>query len=337
MRQLASIQKIIEIKPIEGADAIEVATALGWHVVVKKGEFNVGGLCVYIEIDSILPERDEFKFLEKSKYRIKTVRLRGQVSQGICFPLTILGTDFPYANVEEGQDVTDILGITKYEMIVPAHMSGKIKGNFPSFIPKTDEPRLQNFPYLLGKYKDVKFVVTEKVDGSSTTFFLKDDEFHVCSRNLDLLEDSGNTIWQIARSMDIEYKMRSAHIGDNIAIQGEIIGQGIQGNRLGVEGKTILFFNAYDFKNGTYLSFHQFTSLMNSLGLAMVPTVANDVTLLESVDEMVVFATRRTIYNSSNAWIEGLVWRPLQEEMDDKLGRLSFKVVNPEFLLKNDN
>src|SRR6056297_506501 len=101
MRKLASIQKIRSLDPIEGADAIERATVLGWQLVVKKGEFKPGDLAVYCEIDSLMPERPEFEFLKPRKMRIRTVRLRGQVSQGICFPLSILPDDFP---AEEGAD-----------------------------------------------------------------------------------------------------------------------------------------------------------------------------------------------------------------------------------------
>src|SRR3989344_1932208 len=142
MRTLASVQKIKRLESIPEAEKIEKATVLGWSVVVKKGEFKVGGLCVYVEIDSILPARAEFEFLAQNKYRIKTVRLRGQVSQGICFSLSIL----PAGDYSEGTDVTEILGIVKYEPPIPAHLAGQIKGEFPSFIPKTDEPRIQTIP-----------------------------------------------------------------------------------------------------------------------------------------------------------------------------------------------
>jgi len=116
LRKLASIQKIRALTPIEGADAIEMATVLGWQLVVKKGEFQAGGLCVYCEIDSILPARPEFEFLKPRGMRIKTIRLRGQISQGICFPLSILPEGSP---IEEGADVTEILGIAKWEMPIP--------------------------------------------------------------------------------------------------------------------------------------------------------------------------------------------------------------------------
>jgi RNA ligase (TIGR02306 family) len=166
MRKLASIQKIKSLEPIEGADAIEKATVLGWQLAVKKGEFKVGDLAVYCEIDSLLPDRPEFAFLKPRGMRIRTIRLRGQVSQGICFPLSILPEDI---EPQEDMDVTEILGITKYEPPIPAYLSGKVKGKFPSFIPKTDETRVQVLQKVLDKYQGISCYVSEKLDGSSAT------------------------------------------------------------------------------------------------------------------------------------------------------------------------
>lgn len=145
MRKLASIQTITSLTPIPGADAIECARILGWDVVVKKGDFQVGDPCVYVEIDSILPDKPEFEFMKPRGMRVRTVRLRGQVSQGIAFPLTILGGATP----ETDADVTETVGIIKYEPVVPTYLSGEAKGPFPQFIPKTDETRVQILQRLL--------------------------------------------------------------------------------------------------------------------------------------------------------------------------------------------
>ncbi|MFN0201713.1 MAG: RNA ligase (ATP), partial [Bacteroidia bacterium] len=166
MRKLASIQKIIQLEAIPEADAILKATVLGWQLVVKKGEFQVGDDCVYCEIDSLMPDRPEFEFLKPRGMRIRTVRLRGQISQGICFPLSILPENTP---IEEGLDVTEMLGITKYEPPIPAQLAGTVKGLFPSFIPKTDETRVQVLQEVLDEYKDETCYITEKLDGSSVT------------------------------------------------------------------------------------------------------------------------------------------------------------------------
>jgi RNA ligase (TIGR02306 family) len=173
------------------------------QLVVKKGEFSVGEACVYCEIDSVFPDLEPFAFLKPRGMCIRTVRLRGQISQGICFPLSILPEGCP---TEEGTNVTDALGIVKYEPILPASLSGMAKGLFPSFIPKTDETRVQFLQELLNKYEGEPCYVAEKLDGSSVTYFLKDGEFGVCSPNLELLETVGNTFWMVARKMNMENK-----------------------------------------------------------------------------------------------------------------------------------
>jgi RNA ligase (TIGR02306 family) len=335
MRKLASIQLIRSLEAIEGADAIEKATVLGWQLVVKKGEFQVGDLCVYCEIDSLMPERPEFEFLKPRGMRIKTIRLRGQVSQGICFPLSILPDGIA---LEENTDCTDILGITKYEPPIPACLSGVVKGKFPSFIPKTDETRVQVLQQLLSKYKGEKCYISEKLDGSSATFYINNNEFGVCSRNLELLEDETNSFWKVARQMDIENKLRS--LDGNYAIQGELVGEGIQGNKLRLKGQTALFFNAFDIDRFEYLSLDRFIQLCMQLQLPTVPIIKSDYELDDNIDTIVHLATIRSTLRP-DTWAEGIVIRPLTEKIDMLLsnenfnnGRLTFKAINPEFLLK---
>lgn len=335
MRKLASIQRIKELNPIEGADAIERATVLGWQLVVKKGDFKVGDLVVYCEIDSLLPNRPEFEFLKPRGMRIKTIRLRGQISQGICFPLSVLPADFP---VQEDADCTDTLGVVKYEAPIPACLSGIAKGKFPSFIPKTDETRVQVLQKVLDKYRGQKCYVTEKLDGSSATFFVNGDEFGVCSRNLQLLEDAENSFWKVAREMDIETKLRS--LDRNIAIQGELIGEGIQENKLKLRGQTVRFFTAFDIDSFQFLSYADFNALMNDLGLPTVPVIFTDYELQNDIDSIVSLSVIRSSI-CPDVWAEGIVIRPLEEKIDLLLsnenfnnGRVSFKAINPEFLLK---
>ena len=335
MRKLASIQKIKALEPIEGADAIEKATVLGWQLVVKKGEFIEGDLVVYCEVDSLMPDKPEFEFLKPRGMRIRTIRLRGQISQGICFPLSMLPASF---GIEEDADCTDILGVTKYEPPMPACMAGIAKGKFPSFIPKTDETRVQVLQEMLDKYKGEKCYITEKLDGSSATFFFKDEAFGVCSRNLELLEDTENSLWKIARLMNVENKLRS--VAYNIAIQGELIGEGIQSNKLRLKGQTIRFFNAFDVDKFEYLSFDPFIDLMNNLELPIVPVISNNYELENDIETIVKMATIKSLI-CPDVWAEGIVIRPLKEITDLTLsdknlnsGRISFKAVNPEFLLK---
>jgi RNA ligase (TIGR02306 family) len=335
MRKLASIQRIKSLEPIEGADAIEKATVLGWQLVVKKGEFRVGDLAVYCEIDSQMPNKPEFEFLRPRGMRIKTARLRGQISQGICFPLSLLPQGFEIA---EDADCTEVLGITKYDPPMPASLSGVAKGRFPGFIPKTDETRVQVLQTVLDKYQGTACYITEKLDGSSATYFIKDGEFGVCSKNLELLEDSTNSFWKVAREMNIEEKIRT--LGKNIALQGELVGEGIQSNKLRLKGQTVKFFNAFDIDTHSYLSFAQLTSLLDSLGLPMVPVLTTDYQLGNNIEEIVKMSVIKSRITDS-VWAEGIVIRPLEEIHNSFLenenlhaGRFTFKAINPEFLLK---
>jgi RNA ligase (TIGR02306 family) len=327
MRKLASIQRIKALDPIENADAIERATVLGWQLVVKKGEFQVGELCVYCEIDSLLPDRPEFAFLKPRGMRIRTIRLRGQISQGICFSLDILPTG---TAIEEDADVTELLGIEKYEPPMPADLAGVAKGPFPGFMQKTDETRVQILQERLDAFVGEPCYTAEKLDGSSVTYFLRDGEFGVCSRNLNLLETPDNTLWKLARSLQIEEKLRS--LGRDFALQGEVIGEGVQSNKYQLKGQKVRFFNAFDIDQYRYTGFDEFVKLMAHLDLETVPILNTDFRLVNDIPALVALSVAPSVLNPKVP-SEGLVIRPLQEKTDT-LGRVSFKVINPEFLLK---
>jgi RNA ligase (TIGR02306 family) len=335
MRKLASIQRVRALEPIEGADAIEKATVLGWQLVVKKGEFRVGDLCIYVEIDSILPEKPEFEFLRNKNFRIKTIRLRGQISQGICFPLIFLPSDF---EIIEDKDCTEVLEIIKYEIPIPAHLAGLMKGGFPSFIPKTDETRIQVLQNVLDKYVGTECYITEKLDGSSATFYLKDGQFGVCSRNLELLDDEKNTFWKVAKELNLEEKLRS--LSGNYALQGELVGEGIQGNKLNIKGQTVFFFNIFDIDEHEFVSFEILKGTLQKLDLSFVPVLSENYILENDIPKIIAMSNIRTTMNPK-AWAEGIVIRPLEETSDRAFtnelefgGRISFKAINPEFLIK---
>jgi RNA ligase (TIGR02306 family) len=334
-RKLASIRTITDIRPIENADMIELASVGGWNVVVAKNVgHKVGDWVVYCEIDSFLPIREEFEFLRKSSYkkmgdregfRLKTVKLRGQISQGLILPFHIL----PFGDTfHEGQDVSDILGIIKYEPPIPAELAGKVKGVFPSFIPKTDEERVQNITVeytALFFNSNQKFYVTEKLDGSSATYYIKNGEFGVCSRNLELLETEDNTFWKVARHLGLEEKMSS--LGRNISFQGELIGEGIQGNPYKIKGQTVKFFNIFDIDTQSKVGVYEFVQIIEELGLETVP-ILYDFVLPESVEKMLDFAEGKSQLNS-NTEREGLVVRSYDMS-------ISFKAISNKFLLKNE-
>ena len=330
-RKLASIVTIENLSPIPEADLIEVATVKGWKLVVKKNEFKVGDPAIYCEIDSFLPIREEFEFLRKTSYRkmrdlegfrLKTIKLRGQISQGLLLPVDILG-DLSY---QIGDDVTERLGIIKYEPPIPASLIGVAKGPFPSFIPKTDEERIQNLAERYETLKAYRYQVSEKLDGASVTYYYKDGGFGVCSRNLELIEASDNTLWKFAKANNLPQKF--AGLERHIALQGEIIGEGIQGNPYRRTGQTVRFFYAYDIDKRTYLSPAEFLSLLDDWELQSVPLLESDYLLPETIDDLLTFADGPSELSPAGRRVtrEGLVFRN-----EDRT--ISFKAISNRFLL----
>lgn len=335
-RKLASIQVIKEILPIEGADAIELAVVNSWRVVVGKDVgHRAGDHVIYCEIDSFLPIREEFEFLRKSShkkmgdqegFRLRTIKLRGQLSQGLILPMSIFG-DFGWT-AYEGLDVTERLGIVKWEPPIPAELAGKVKGPFPSFLRKTDEERCQNLTddYMKWVENGLDFYVTEKLDGSSATYYYKDGEFGACSRNLELLETEDNTFWKVARELELEKKLAS--LDRNICIQGELIGEGIQGNPYKIKGQTVRFFNAFDIDRQHQYGLPMFLAMMRiELKLETVPMLTNLTTKLPpTVEEMLFYADGKSALNPDFDR-EGVVVR----SMDNTI---SFKAISNKFLLR---
>ncbi|BAV06040.1 hypothetical protein FLA_2055 [Filimonas lacunae] len=259
---------------------------------------------------------------EQEGFRLKTIKLRGQISQGLLLPVRVLG-DYEYTL---GENVAERLGIIKYEPPVPASLAGLVKGLFPSFMHKTDEERVQNLSEQYEEYKKHTFYITEKLDGSSVTYYLNNGEFGVCSRNLELLETEDNTLWKVARVNDIENKLRAT--GRNLAIQGEMIGEGIQKNMYGLRGQTARFFNVFDIDKYQYLPMEEFVPFIESLGLETVPVLDNSFTLPATIDELLTMADGASVLSpkGKNAEREGLVIRSLDR-------KISFKAISNKFLL----
>jgi RNA ligase (TIGR02306 family) len=352
-RKLVTIQKISEITPIQGADKIETATVLGWKSVVSKNEHKVGELIVFVEIDSLFPENTpEVEFLRESKWRVRTRRFKQQISQGLVLSLSVLnGKKFsddtrenPTYEWKEGQDVTSLLGVSKYEPYIPPNLAGEVKGLFPGFLVKSDQVRAQILRPLLEKYKGTKCSVSEKIDGSSVTFFIKGTEFGVCSRNLELKETPENTIWKWVRQHDIENKLkewRTANGDKDLAIQGEIIGPGINGNTLNLKYIDVYFYDAFDIATYKYYDVNTFKIILeNKLKLKTVPIVYYDFTLIDNIDELVKLSIGKSKINVTGER-EGIVVRPITEiydttVMDENNGRITFKIINQEYLLKHE-
>lgn len=328
-RKLASIQEIKEINPIPNADAIEVATILGWKVVIKKADnFKVGDKVVYFEVDSKLPAKPEYEFLANYGYRVKTQKFRGQVSQGLVLPISIL----PDGVYNVGDDVSKLLGVEKYEIPLPLSVAGDIMGTFPGFIEKTDETRIQILGDILPKYNGTKFYATEKVDGTSITLFNKDGDIGVCTRNNRMKETPNSAPWNVLKSLGAVDKIKQFN---NIAIQGELIGWNIQGNKYKLKTNEFRFymFNAFDINNYRPLPLNDMLQIAKALGLNTVPMIDSNYTLNFDVDTLVEMSKGQSKINNQTRR-EGLVFKSVEYIEDPKLGRLSFKVINPDFLIK---
>ena len=344
MRKLATIRRIDALTPIDGADAIECATVGGWKVVVKKGEYTVGDLAVYCEIDSWIPT-ELAAFLSKGKEprefegikgeRLRTVKLRGQLSQGLLLPLSTVYCLSPTTEVDiMGDDVSEPLGIVKYEAPIPAQLAGEVKGMFPGWIQKTDQERIQNLREELDYWlkEQHAWEVTEKLDGSSMTVYLRDGEFGVCSRNLELKPSETNSLWKVAVRNDLELKLRRAN--RNLALQGELIGEGIQGNPYKQKGQEFFLFDIYDIDTSKYLTPAERNAFVEEHDIKHVPVLAFGAELtntlgVNSIDGILKFAEGKSVMGMIGCEREGLVFK--SETM-----QCSFKAISNKFLLKGD-
>lgn len=379
-RKLASFRRISELVPIEGADKVELALIDGWQVVVKKGDFSPGDHCVYFEIDSFLPIRPEFEFLRASSFkehpelgqgfRLKTIMLRGQLSQGLALPYSTINNFASWDNDMDsytngkvnvlpclGEDLTELIGVKKWETPIPAQLAGTIKGAFPSFIPKTDQERVQNMDLNVAEPKEVTYTdgggntitkminkrkpnirdytyeVTLKLDGSSMTVYKNNGEVGVCSRNMDLLEDSNNAYWRAANACGLIRYLRE-NLKGNYAFQGELMGPGVQGNREGLNILHFFVFDVFDIDKGKYLlplERNKFILEVMSkskdghLGFNHIPIIEYDYIIPENeiLETLLKFADRESL---NHKVAEGLVFKAMTDNF-------SFKVINNNFLL----
>lgn len=346
IRKLVTVKQVTYVKPIPDADAIECAIiGGGWPVVIKKNDFKVGDSGVFFEVDCFLPMDDpRFEFLHKNKVtwsgeegiRIRTIRLRGQLSQGLFMPLS----EFPEVQREllttfspvEDLDFADLLKVQKWELPLPAGMGGQVKGNFPNFIPKTDQERVQNLVReVFTDNINSEFEITMKVDGSSGTFYLKDGEVGVCSRNWELKvneENAGNVMIRLFSQTGLETAMRA--IGKNVAVQAEVMGPGIQGNREQLKEANIFIFDVYDIDNKCFLTPRERADYMLWLedegykGEHVPVLFASSKLPANNIDDLLAFAEGPSIKHPVR---EGLVYKRVD-------GKFSFKVINNQFLLR---
>ena len=348
-RALASIQEVIGIIPIEGADVIELAVIKGWQCVIKKGEFSIGDRGVFFEVDSFLPVDDRYEFLRKSSYRqneyngegfrIKTMRLRGVISQGLFLPLSVfpeLEDSHAGGDVGDvGGDVTELLGVKKWVVPEFATGGGIAKGDRPAGARMSDETRIQSEPAMLEELVGKPYYITTKMDGTSGTVYYLRGELGACSRNFDIAEDIDALYWKPVFKYGLAEKL-PAYIGDSayegIALVGEIVGPGIQKNRLGLAEIDWYVFDAivFDAPGGRYVTFEELQEITEGLGLKMVPVEETGEAFNYSMGELIEKAKGKY---SSGKDKEGIVVRSAgQAAIKD----VSFKVLNNEFLLKEE-
>jgi hypothetical protein len=361
-RKLSSIQRIESLDPIPGADRIEVARVLGWNLVVAKGEFTVGDRCVFFEIDSLLPKAKEFDFMAERSYRVKTIKLRKQISQGLAMPLDKIH----FVNLSRckvGEDVSGKLGVTKYEP--PSHGGSRVPRapktwldrlwyrvrswfgivpppelGWPSFIQKTDETRIQSAPAYLERHDGELHYITEKCDGSSCTMYLYKGKFGVCSRNCALspkrvYKDQRRHMLTMATKFKVEESLRK--LGRNLAIQGEAIGPEMNGNKYRLKEHQLRLFSVIDLDTKKRLPFDDATRLASFMGLEWCPIIGV-LPLHATVDGLVSASAGLSKITTGEKGYkpiqrEGLVYRAMVDGHDRDMGHLSFKIISPKFLL----
>ena len=346
-RKLASVQQISNIEPIEGADRIEVVSVLGWKCVAKKGEFRIGDLCVYFEVDAFLPINPKFEFLRNTCYKkndlmgegflLKTQRFRGQISQGLALPISILHETSNFnKRLQIGDDVTEILGVRKWSIPEVATGSGTVIGPMPYGIPKTDEIRVQAAPELIEEFKGVPYYISTKMDGTSVTMYHIDGKFGVCGRNYEYADDGKSPFWKFVHKNDIREKIEAGANAmgfKNIAVQGEFCGEGIQKNRLKLFSPDWFVFTIIDMETRRRIGLFEMQKFCLAADLNHVPIEETGNQLpYTTVQDLIERA--RGKYESGHHK-EGIVIRP-QEPIYSRIveGALSMKVINNDYLLK---
>jgi RNA ligase (TIGR02306 family) len=367
-RKLATVKRISEVKSIEGADKIVAYRIDGWWVVDSKDKYRVGDLAVYCEIDSWIPT-ELAPFLSKGKdpseyngvkgERLRSVRLKGQISQGLLIEMERKmdgGYLIPVTrrcHAQEGEDVTEELGIQKWEAPVPAQLAGEVDGVFPThLVPKTDQERIQNCiadikDYIssnvdfdeidietasAGVKAPTKFIVEEKLDGSSCTIILHDGKMQVCSRNLIMRRNENNSFWKVASKYEETLLAFHTSTGRSFALQGELIGEGIQGNPYKLTGQELYVFDMYDIDNQFYLVRDVREKFVDDFGMKNVPHLSSLDCSFEEPSQITVelcleLAEGKSALNP-DVEREGVVFKCANR------GSLSFKAISNRWLIK---
>ena len=319
--KLASIETVSEILPHPNADKLEIAKVLGWQSVVRKGEFKTGDTVVFVVIDTILPVAPWSEFLKKGdkQIRLKTAKIRGQYSQGLVLPMSVLPDCTKQWHM--GSDVGCELGIKKYEKEVPLALSGVVKGTFPQHLaPRTDEDNGLSNPDLVAEVLKYPIRVTVKLDGSSCTVIVRDGKIdQVCSRNQSLMESDSNAFWAAAKKLELP-------VGDWV-IQGELMGPGIQGNQLGLTSPELFVYQVRKI-DGTWITDpYKFPFDCRSVWTLVNPYETPTLERLQGLADEVVLSPREGILIPA----EGIVVRPVNPITAGNGRPLSFKIINRNY------
>ena len=346
MRKLASIQRIWKIEPIEGADRIELAHVLGWQCVVNKGQFQPMDIGVYFEIDSFLPIRPEFEFMRATSYKksdvmgegfkLRTMRFRGEISQGLLLPLS----QFPQipAEAEIGTDVTELIGVKKWEIEERVTTGGTAIGILPYDIPHTDETRVQEEPALIQAFAGLEYYISTKMDGSSHSIGIDENGFHVTGHNYEYKDDGASSFYELVKARGYREKMEAFAKKENLAtftVQGELCAPGIQQNRLHLIKPEWYVFTIRE--NGKRVGLRRMLEICDLLGFEHVPIEEVGMDLPSKYPTVKALLARADGDYPKGGKKEGIVVRPTEPVFCPLISAsLSMKIVSNKYLLKNE-
>ena len=344
MRKLVTVRNVSSILPIHGADKIERAAVDGWKCVVMKGDFQPGDQCLYLEIDSFLPQGDpRYEFLMEGKIewngyvgvRIRTREFLKQVSQGLALPLR----DFPEVRAMiEGLDdkairaidFTEMVGVLKWEAIIPDELAAEVQGGMPSFLPETGGDRIQNMPELITESPNEEFEESIKIDGYSMSVFHHAGQSGICGRSWWFKDDVENEYTRTAERQGLIAALKKHPL--SLGLQGELIGPGIRGNKERVAEKEFRVFRIWDIANSCRFApadRDRIVQELRDLGADVLTTTFTGIFKLSelgSVDNMLARADGPSMNQAVTR--EGLFYNSVH-------GRGCFKVINNRYLLKN--
>lgn len=331
--KVATIEKIIDVIPHPNADKMSIAKVNGWQVCIKKDEYKPGDLCIFVAVDSVLEDKPPYEFLRNKNFRIRTCRLRGELSCGIAFPLSLLkefGYDMTiYDDAFIGFDVSDLIYAKHYEKPLSPQLAGCAKGNFPSFLKKTDSERIQSYPKMLEEFGDKTVYFSLKYDGTSFSTYTNKNDIGVCSRNLDLKEDESNVYWKMFH----RYKFKEIfnRINKNICVQSEIYGNSIQNNPLKINDIQIAVFDVYDIDTKKYYNYSELKNFCEKYNLPMVDILYEGTLQTFTIEKLVEYSDSLKYPTGNPA--EGFVCRPILEQYSNIIkGRMAFKVISNNYM-----